>query len=187
LGWYKCNIDGASNGNPGIASCGGIFRNHDANFIYAFAEPLGINASYVAELCGAMRAIEIAYQNNWSQIWIETDSSLVVSTFNQPSNPVAWQLRNRWKNAMFMMSEMHCVITHIYREGNQIADLLLIMLYPFHLLYFGMIPLCLLVNVWIGTKMGYLALDFVLLNGVLVYIPSIVITLLHLFNIFWSG
>jgi hypothetical protein len=68
LNSFKCNIDEASNGNPGIASCGGIFRNHEANFIFAFAEPLGINTSYVAELCGAVRAIEIAYQNNWSQI-----------------------------------------------------------------------------------------------------------------------
>jgi hypothetical protein len=26
LNWIKCNIDGASNGNPGLSSCGGIFR-----------------------------------------------------------------------------------------------------------------------------------------------------------------
>jgi hypothetical protein len=25
---------------------------------------------------------------------------------------------------MFMISQMHCVITHIYMEGNQVADLL---------------------------------------------------------------
>jgi ribonuclease HI len=124
LNWYKCNIDGASNGNPGIAACGGIFRNHDADFIYGFAEPLGITSSYVAELSGAMRAIEIAFQKNWTHLWIESNSSSVVAAFKNSDTQVAYSLRNRWKNVLFMVSEMNCVITHIYREGNQVADLL---------------------------------------------------------------
>ncbi|KAK2424264.1 hypothetical protein QL285_034644 [Trifolium repens] len=122
LNWYKCNIDGASNGNPGNASCGGIFRDHEANFIYAFAEPLGFASSYVAELCGAMRAIEIAFQQNWFNLWIESDSSVVVAAFSNPAKPVAWQFRNRWKNIMFMVRQMNCIVTHIYRDGNQVAD-----------------------------------------------------------------
>jgi ribonuclease HI len=122
LNWFKCNIDGASNGNPGNSSCGGIFRDHEANFILAFAEPLQITTSYVAELSGAMRAVEIAFQKNWRQLWIESDYVLVVSAFNNPTRQVAWQLRNRWKNVLVMISQMNCVVTHIYREGNQVAD-----------------------------------------------------------------
>jgi ribonuclease HI len=120
--WIKCNIDGASNGNPGLSSCGGIFRDHEANFIFAFAEPLGLSTSYVAELCGAMRAIEIAHQKHWQHLWLETDSKLVVEAFKNPNKPVAWQLSNRWKNTMFMFKQLNCVVTHIYREGNQAAD-----------------------------------------------------------------
>jgi ribonuclease HI len=119
---FKCNIDGASRGNPGIAACGGIFRNHDAEFVYGFAEPLGISSSFVAELCGAMRAIEIAYNKNWRYLWIESDLSSVVSAFRNPDNLVVWWLRNRWKNVLFMVSQMNCIITRIYREGNQVAD-----------------------------------------------------------------
>jgi hypothetical protein len=62
LNWYKCNIDGAFCGTSGNASCGGIFRNHAAEFMYGFAEPLEATNAFVAELCGFMRAIEIAYQ-----------------------------------------------------------------------------------------------------------------------------
>ncbi|CAJ2670958.1 unnamed protein product [Trifolium pratense] len=124
LNWIKCNIDGASCGNPGNASCGGIFRNHEADFIYGFAEPLGVASSVFAELCGAMRAIEIAYQKNWRSLWLESDSTIVVSTFNNPSKPVSWALRNRWKNVLFMISQMNCIVTHIFREGNQVADLM---------------------------------------------------------------
>ncbi|PNY11098.1 ribonuclease H [Trifolium pratense] len=71
LNWIKCNIDGASCENPGIASCGGIFRNHEADFVYGFAEPLGVASSIYAELYGAMRAIEIAYKRNWRTLWLE--------------------------------------------------------------------------------------------------------------------
>jgi ribonuclease HI len=122
LDWYKCNIDGASCGNPGNASCGGIFRNYEADFVYGFAEPLGINNAYVAELCGAMRAIEIAFDKQWTRLWIETDSLSVVSTFNRSDRQVAWSLRNRWNNVILKARQMNVIITHIYREGNQVAD-----------------------------------------------------------------
>jgi ribonuclease HI len=124
LNWIKCNTDGASKGNPGIASCGGIFRDHNANLIYAFAEPLGVESAFFAELCGALTAIELAFEKNWVNLWLESDSSLVVAAFKNPKNPVAWPLRNRWKNAMFMMSQMNCIITRTYREGNKVADLI---------------------------------------------------------------
>jgi ribonuclease HI len=71
-----------------------------------------------------MRAVEIAFQNDWKQLWIESDSALVVSAFNNPSRPVAWHLRNRWNNVLVLLRQMNCVITHIYREGNQAADML---------------------------------------------------------------
>ncbi|GAU27936.1 hypothetical protein TSUD_146500 [Trifolium subterraneum] len=116
--------DGASSGNPGNASCGGVFRDHNADFVYAFAEPLGFASSYFAELCGAMRAIEFAYDKNWLNIWLETDSSLVVAAFKNPTKPVAWPLRNRWRNVLFMINNMNCFVTHIYREGNKVADLI---------------------------------------------------------------
>ncbi|GAU51888.1 hypothetical protein TSUD_416730 [Trifolium subterraneum] len=124
LNWFKCNTDGASSSNPVNASCGGVFRDHNADFVYAFAEPLGFASSYFAELCGAMRAIEIAYDKNWLNIWLETDSSLVVAAFKIPTKPVVWPLRNRWRNVLFMINNMNCFVTHIYREGNKVADLI---------------------------------------------------------------
>jgi ribonuclease HI len=124
VNWTKCNIDGASCGNSGIASCGGIFRNHKADFLFGFAELLGVTSSCFAEFSGACRAIEIAYQRNWRYLWLESDSSIVVSAFNNPAKPVFWDLRNRWKNVLIRISQMNCIVTHIYREGNQVADLM---------------------------------------------------------------
>jgi ribonuclease HI len=124
LNWYKCNADGAACGNPGNAACGGVFRDHNADFTFAFSEPLGVDSSVFAEMCGAMRALEIAFENNWLNLWLELDSSLVVAAFKNPAKPVAWPLRNRWKNVMSMISQMNCIVTHIFREGNSVADLL---------------------------------------------------------------
>jgi ribonuclease HI len=78
-----------------MSSCGGIFRDHEANFIDASVEPLGISTFYVAEICGAMRAIKISYQKNWKHLWLESDSALVVAAFKNYDKPVTWQLRNR--------------------------------------------------------------------------------------------
>jgi hypothetical protein len=74
--WVKCNTDGAFTGLS--ASCGGIFRNSSA---------------FQAELCGVMTAIEIAASKDWNNLWLETDSSLVVLAFKN-GNLVPWWLSN---------------------------------------------------------------------------------------------
>jgi ribonuclease HI len=123
LNWIKCNTDGASSGNPGLASCGGVFRDHNADFLLAFAEPLGIASSYFAELSGVIKAIEIAFDNQWNNLWLETDSMLVINAFKNHDNIVAWPLRNRWKNALTKYRQMNFLVTHVFREGYKVADL----------------------------------------------------------------
>jgi ribonuclease HI len=117
--WVKCNTDGAS--NTSTSSCGGIFRNHNADFLCAFAENTGLKSAFKAELCGVMRAIEIAAGKNWRNLWLETDSTLVVMAFKS-SALVPWDLGNRWLNCIRITNNMNFVVTHVYREGNQCAD-----------------------------------------------------------------
>jgi ribonuclease HI len=119
--WVKCNCDGASIGNPGPSSCGGIFRNSDALFLGAYAFNLGTSSSLNAELVGAMYAIETAVQKGWFNLWLETDSMLVLKAFSSVK-VVPWHLRNRWDNCLLLSSRMNFFVTHIYREGNHCAD-----------------------------------------------------------------
>jgi ribonuclease HI len=119
--WIKCNSDGASLGNPGPSSCGGIFRNSNAEFLGAFAYNLGISNSLCAELNGAMYAVEIAHRKGWKNLWLETDSMLVVSAFKS-SKTIPWQLKNRWDNCILLLISMNFFVTHIFREGNTCAD-----------------------------------------------------------------
>ncbi|XP_045806456.1 uncharacterized protein LOC123899387 [Trifolium pratense] len=109
IDWVKCNTDGAS--TQISSACGGIFRNHLVEFICCFAENTG------------MRAIEIATDNGWRNVWLETDSTLVVLAFKSASL-VPWKIRNRWNNCMYNITNMNFMISHIYREGNNCADAL---------------------------------------------------------------
>jgi ribonuclease HI len=98
--------------------------NHDAEFLLGFAEPLALCSPFQAELCGAMRAIELAHQYKLKNIWLESDSLLVVSAFSNRFVQVSSNLRNRWKNTLILLNDMNCIVTHIHREGNTVADLL---------------------------------------------------------------
>ncbi|PNX80556.1 ribonuclease H [Trifolium pratense] len=115
---------GAAKGSPVIASCGGVFRDHIAALNYCFVEPLGETSSFQPMLCAAMRAIEVAYNMNSYNLWLESDSELVVHAFKNTNFMVAWNIRNRWHNVKFLLSYMNCIVSHIYREGNQVADTL---------------------------------------------------------------
>jgi len=117
-GWINCNTDGASTATS--SSCGGIFRNSNGNFL-CFAENLGGGSAFLAEISAIMRAVEIASQRGWRNIWIESDSALAVMAFNKISM-IPCNLRNRWINCRVLLTDMNFVATHIYREGNKFAD-----------------------------------------------------------------
>ncbi|XP_058770393.1 uncharacterized protein LOC131644024 [Vicia villosa] len=121
LHWIKCNTDGTSAGTPQIAACGGIFRDHAGNHLGSFSNRIGHGNAFVAELVGAILAIEIAKQKNWNNLWIETDSKLVVLAFSKPFI-VPWAIRNRWENVLHHSRNINFLVTHIFREGNHCAD-----------------------------------------------------------------
>jgi len=64
---------------------------------------------------GVMRAIEIAKEKQWLNLWLETDSSLVVYAFKS-KNQVPWQIRNRWNNVLVIIRSMNFVVTHIFKK-----------------------------------------------------------------------
>ncbi|XP_058776007.1 uncharacterized protein LOC131650311 [Vicia villosa] len=115
LNWLKCNTDGAATVVPQRTACGGIFRDHTGKHHGSFSKFLGSGNAYWAELSGAILAIEIARQKNWTNLWLETDSKLVVLAFSKP-DIVPWTLRNRWENVIHHTRSINFSITHIYRE-----------------------------------------------------------------------
>ncbi|KAK3222115.1 hypothetical protein Dsin_009140 [Dipteronia sinensis] len=77
-GWMKVNTDGAALSSPGVGGCGGVFRNCRAFVKGCFAVPLGQVFAFEAQLLAASMAINLAWQNGWHRIWLESDSSYLV-------------------------------------------------------------------------------------------------------------
>ena len=76
------NTDGTTTKNPSKAAAGGIFINSNNICIGCFSQFSGVQNALYAELVAAMTAIEISHNNGYTNLWLETDSQLVILPFN---------------------------------------------------------------------------------------------------------
>ncbi|XP_019423006.1 PREDICTED: uncharacterized protein LOC109332480 [Lupinus angustifolius] len=120
-GWIKANTDGAAHGSPGYAGGGGIFRDSSGACLVCFASYLSIQNAVYAEMHSAIKAVNIAFNCGWRNLWLESDSTMVVDIFKNNSLP-PWKLFTAWNNCKHQLQSMNFHITHIYREGNSCAD-----------------------------------------------------------------
>lgn len=120
--WIKVNTDGLAKGNPGPAACGGVFRDASGGFLGSFCHSLGWNTSFYSELYAVILAIEIAHDKGWVYLWLESDSVSVVACFSSRSFSPPWNLRVRWNNCLSIIRQMNFRCSHIFREGNMVAD-----------------------------------------------------------------
>ena len=120
--WLKVNTDGAFVKTPVKAACGGIFRNSDGICQGCFDQDIpNYNSAFYVEIFAVILAIEIATNNHWKDMWLETDSQLVLLACKDVSM-VSWSIRNRWNNCMDVTKNMNVFVSHIYREGNTYTD-----------------------------------------------------------------
>ncbi|XP_057803087.1 uncharacterized protein LOC131018376 [Salvia miltiorrhiza] len=124
IGWIKVNTDGSASGSPGLIAGGGVFRDHAATVQGCFHTKGGSGFAFEAELLAAITAIAIAYNRGWHKLWLEADSSYVVSLLQQRSMEVPWRFISYWKETLARLHEITFRVSHIYREGNVVADIM---------------------------------------------------------------
>ncbi|KAF8411243.1 hypothetical protein HHK36_003790 [Tetracentron sinense] len=123
FGWTKLNFDGSSKGRTGKASIGGVFRNHKAKFLLGYAESIGNTTSTVAELVALQRGLELVLENGWDKIWLEGDAMTLVEIILQRRRVRSLEVQRHVSHINLIMPELeNCKLTHIYREGNRVAD-----------------------------------------------------------------
>ncbi|KAL6190693.1 hypothetical protein ACLB2K_037087 [Fragaria x ananassa] len=98
-------------------------RDFKGHVLGAFSSNIDIPSSVAAEVMAVIVAIELAWVRDWKHIWLEVDSSLVLNYLRSPLL-VPWNLRVRWLNCLRCISEMTFRSSHIFREGNKVADAL---------------------------------------------------------------
>lgn len=129
-GWFKVNIDGSAKGCPGPSGVGGIFQNSYGSAVGSFAIPLGVRFAFKAEMMAIMTAVRLALQHHFTPLWIESDSTFVVHLVQSRSLQVPWAMRSEWHSFLIAITSLQFHISHIFREGNQVADQLANMVVP---------------------------------------------------------
>ncbi|KAG7564477.1 Ribonuclease H-like superfamily [Arabidopsis suecica] len=121
-GWFKLNTDGASHGNPGLATAGGVLRNEAGEWCGGFALNIGRCSAPLAELWGVYYGLYIAWEQRITRLELEVDSVMVVeflTTGIGDSHPLSFLVRLCYG---FLSKDWLVRISHVYREANRLAD-----------------------------------------------------------------
>ncbi|KAL0304602.1 UNVERIFIED_CONTAM: hypothetical protein Scaly_3017300 [Sesamum calycinum] len=91
--------------------------------IFAFLEPLGITTNTQVELRAIYIGLKLYKERGFLNIWIETDALAIIKLISAPHRG-AWNHHNLLQKIRTLMRYTETKISHIYREGNQLADYL---------------------------------------------------------------
>ncbi|XP_057808915.1 uncharacterized protein LOC131023393 [Salvia miltiorrhiza] len=111
-------------GAPGSIAAGGVFRDHWGWVRGCYHFKGGTGFAFEAELLAVIYAITIAHQRCWLMLWIEEDSAYIVRLLEARSLDVPWRFMAAWKKALRLLEEFSVHVSHIFREGNCVADLM---------------------------------------------------------------
>ncbi|CAA7019726.1 unnamed protein product [Microthlaspi erraticum] len=121
-GCFKLNTDGASHGNPGLATAGGVIRDGDGKWCGGFALNIGRCTAPLAELWGVYYGLVIAWERKFSLLEFEVDSELVVGFLKRGINTshlLSFLVRLCHG---YLEKDWSVRITHVFREANRLAD-----------------------------------------------------------------
>ncbi|PNY05479.1 ribonuclease H [Trifolium pratense] len=87
--WTKVNTDGSFTQTS--SACGGIFRNHHANYLGSFASCIYHSSVLYTESMEIVLVMEEAAARGWWNIWLESDSKTALGAFTN-FDIVPWDL-----------------------------------------------------------------------------------------------
>ncbi|CAL1407041.1 unnamed protein product [Linum trigynum] len=121
-GWWKLNVDGASNGNPGVAGAGGVLRGSDGRWAGGFCASLGCCSAVMAELWGLYHGLDIAWRHGCRTLMVESDSKLAIELVNNRTDPLHPYATLLAAIRRKIAQDWVVRLSHVYREGNRVAD-----------------------------------------------------------------
>ncbi|GLU12078.1 hypothetical protein SLE2022_287860 [Rubroshorea leprosula] len=123
--FYKLNTDGSRLQETGLASAGGVVRDHLGAFIQGFSMNIGLGSISLAELWGCREGLILCRSRGLKHLVVEMDSSSAVQVING--------LKKHDSLAVVLVSDIRrlrvefdsIIFQHTLREGNPTADFLL--------------------------------------------------------------
>ncbi|XP_055822179.1 pectin acetylesterase 11-like [Solanum dulcamara] len=122
-GWYACNTDGASRGNPGRSAYGFCVRDAEGNLIYAKAEEIGYATNVEAETVALLEAIKYYKQQGLNKIIFQTDSQTIQKIMNGEWKP-SWNIAGWVEEVEEYKRDLEVSFKHTLRKANKLADAL---------------------------------------------------------------
>ncbi|CAA7014055.1 unnamed protein product [Microthlaspi erraticum] len=140
--WFKLNTDGASRGNPGLATAGGVLRDAEGRWCRGFILNIGRCSAPLAELWGVYYGLVMAWEQRCLRVELEVDSELVVGflqTGISDTHPLFFLVRLCHG---LIAKDWLVRVSHVYREANCLADGLANYAFSFPLgfSYFDVVP-----------------------------------------------
>ncbi|XP_019241256.1 PREDICTED: uncharacterized protein LOC109221250 [Nicotiana attenuata] len=129
-GWYKCNTDGASRGNPGPSSYGFCVRNHEGDLVYAKAKEIGMATNIVAEAKAIVEGLAFCVERQLHPLIMETDF-LVLRKIIDGEWETPWCIGVEVRKIKEIKSTFNVLFQHVLREGNTVADFLANLVFSF--------------------------------------------------------
>ncbi|XP_019262475.1 PREDICTED: uncharacterized protein LOC109240305 [Nicotiana attenuata] len=127
-GWYKCNIDGASRGNPGPSSLGFCVRNDEGDLIYAREVDLGETTNVAAEARAIVQGLEYFVEHNLHPLILETDS-LVMKKVIEGEYCLNLFF---WATDKYRLRDQNAMVSHEYIAHKKEAESAHLFLHLFH-------------------------------------------------------
>ncbi|XP_057775108.1 uncharacterized protein LOC130994090 [Salvia miltiorrhiza] len=122
--WMKVNTDGSALGAPGSIAAGRVYRDHRGWVRGCFHFKRGLGFAFETELLAVIYVITIAHHKDWRHLWLEADLAYVVRLLNSHSLDIPWRFLASWKWTLRLLQDLRLQVSHIYREGNNVADLM---------------------------------------------------------------
>ncbi|OEL34016.1 L-lactate dehydrogenase [Dichanthelium oligosanthes] len=129
-GWYKLNFDGSvCRDESGRASIGGVIRDCTGRLVAAFAERTDHAPIGVVEALALIRGLHLAAEQCCFiyRLLVEGDDLMLVQLLRGESRHTRRRISHDMEGKILELLGRFpggCVVQHIYREGNQVADTL---------------------------------------------------------------
>lgn len=121
----KIYTDGACRGNPGPSSVGVSFSTLENQEIAFISEYIGETTNNVAEYTALLKALKKAKEEGVENIWVCTDSELMVKQLKGEYKVKADHIRTLHSEAFDLLKSFRKVkLEHVLREKNKRADAL---------------------------------------------------------------
>lgn len=125
---YILYTDGASRGNPGLASIGAVLyrEDHDGlSEVGSVSRAIGTATNNVAEYEAVIAGLELAREHEVESLVLRADSQLLVRQLQGIYRVKAANLQPLYRKASSLGRRFHSIrFEHVPREQNRVADAL---------------------------------------------------------------